>query len=253
MSPLIIMLLASAGPLIVGLIGMNDDPADDSFTDQDDMAEDPSDPVAMVDVGSFIENARTQTGDPTDLDASRGTDEDAIFVADDAVSTVHDASGGNDQLSGSTFEDTLIGGDGEDTIAGGDGDDALFGGFQRMDRADDAAADSLDGGAGDDTLFLGDDDTGSGGAGSDVFATVRDAAGTIVITDFDIAEDGLAVETDTPDETTVTEQSVDDQGLLVQLSNGLGIRLEGVTEPLPEGAIQFVQALPPADDDALVT
>ncbi len=169
MSPLVILLLASAGPLIVGLVGMNDDPADDSSSDQDDWAEDATDPVAMVDVGSFIENTQARTGDPMDMEISREADDDAVLVANETVGTARDVSGGEDILAGDT----------------------------------------------------------------------------IVITDFDISEDALAVETEDPESTTVAEQVIDEDGLLVHLSNGAVIRLAGLGGPLPDGTVHFVSPATP--------
>lgn len=43
---------------MVGFVGMKNDSAEDAPEDGDQIAEDPFDPVAMVDVASFIENAR---------------------------------------------------------------------------------------------------------------------------------------------------------------------------------------------------
>jgi hypothetical protein len=77
---------------------------------------------------------------------------------------------GNDQMSGGSGNDTLFGGQGNDTLLGRDGNDVLIG-----DRGNDL----LLGGEGNDTLTgasptstnfgLGEIDTLTGGAGSDLF------------------------------------------------------------------------------------
>lgn len=242
MSPLLVMLLASIGPLLVGFVGFNDDPDLDAEgqADADLPEQTEDDPVEVIDVATFIENARNVSDNTGEAVGSRGTDADEEFVtpADDVSN--HDASGGQDTLTGGTQGDTLVGGDGADVISGGDGDDALFGAFSRETRADDEAIDTLDGGAGDDTLFMGDGDTGNGGAGRDVFVATQDAVETISIGDFNADEDVIAIETVTPDEASITEQVVEEGGLRVELSTGLSLRLEGLAEPLAATSIQFV-------------
>ncbi len=217
MSPLLVMILASVAPLLVGFIGIKDDETDSDAEEDASSRDDADDPVQIMDVASFLESARSTEDNSGPVDGSRGTDADAVFAGDDGVANFHDASGGSDTLTGGDLGDTLIGGDGADTISGG---------------------------AGDDALFLGDGDTASGGAGQDAFATVFDATDTLTITDFDPAEDALAIETEDPDTASVTEQVVEEGGLSVTLSTGLVIRLEGVTEPLADGTLQFVRLIP---------
>lgn len=238
------MLLVSIGPVLVGFLDFDDDSDVQENAEADVPVDTETDPVETVDVSSFIENARAPENSTQGLDITRGTDQDEEFIADPEVSSVHDASGGEDTLTGSALNDTLAGGDGADVISGGDGDDALFGAFSRETRADDEAADTLDGGAGDDTLFLGDGDVGNGGEGADVFVTTQDAVETVQISDFNVDEDVIAVETDAPEEASITEQVVEEGGLRVELSTGLSLRLEGLGEPLPAGSIQFVEAEP---------
>jgi len=242
MSPFLVMLLVSIGPVLVGFLDLNgDSDPQDEGTDEAP-AETDAETVETVDVASFIENARTPESNTSGLAITRGTDQDHEYIADPDVSSVHDASGGEDSLTGSTLNDTLAGGDGSDVISGGDGDDALFGAFSRETRADDEDADTLDGGAGDDTLFMGDGDTGSGGEGNDVFVTTQDAIETVQISDFNADEDVIAVETSAPEEASITEQVVEDGGLRISLSTGLTLRLEGVTAPIASDSIQFVGA-----------
>lgn len=238
MSSLLAMLLISFGPLIVGVVGITDD--DEAEMSDDVPADTADDPVEMTDVASFIENARDSANETGTVEITRGTDANEEFTADANVSARHDASGGQDAVVGSDLNDTLSGGDGNDVVQGGDGNDALFGAFSRDSRADDDLADTLEGGAGDDALFLGDDDRGTGGEGRDVFSALQDATGTITITDFNAEEDAIVLETPTPDDLTVTEQVVEDGFLRVEISTGLSIRLEGLSEPLADGSIQFV-------------
>ncbi|MEQ6202549.1 hypothetical protein ABMC88_05795 [Sulfitobacter sp. HNIBRBA2951] len=242
MSALLTMLLASIGPLLVGFVNLDDDPAAD---DEDDALpeETAEDPIEIIDVETFIQNARSLEDNEGDVRTSRGTDADAAFVAEADRAVSHDASGGNDTLTGSALNDTLAGGNGADVIEGGNGDDALFGAFERATRPDDDASDTLIGGAGDDTLFLGDGDTGTGGEGRDVFVTTQDAQDAttpVTVTDFNASEDAIAVETAAPDTASITEQVVEDGGLRIELSTGLSLRLEGVDAPVDAGAVQFV-------------
>lgn len=242
MSAFLVMLLVSIGPVMAGFLDLNgDSDAQDEDTDETPV-ETEGDPVETVDVAAFIENARMPENNIAGLSITRGTDQDAEFIADEDVSTVHDASGGSDTLTGSALNDTLTGGDGADVIEGGDGDDALFGAFTRETRADDEFADTLDGGAGDDTLFMGDGDTGTGGEGRDIFVTTQDAVETVQISDFNPEEDILAVETQAPEEAGITEQVVEEGGLRIELSTGLTLRLEGLSAPLSSESIQFMQA-----------
>ncbi|MEQ6247356.1 hypothetical protein ABMC89_00550 [Sulfitobacter sp. HNIBRBA3233] len=247
MSPLIVLLLASLGPLMVGFLDVSSDPETDDEETDDTAREDTSDPVEIVDVVSFIENARTFSVEDGEAIGTRGGDGSDLFDTPLDQRVAHDASGGEDTLIGSNGADTLVGGEGSDTISGGDGDDALFGGHNRQTRPDDDDADTIFGEEGDDTLFLGNGDIGSGGAGNDVFAMVADADETVTITDFDPAEDALAIEVEDPEAETVTDQQVDEEGLSVRLSTGLTLRLTGLGEPLSEDSFQFVRADPIAD------
>lgn len=244
MSPLVVMLLVSLGPLLVGFTDIGESKDSDEADGDDVPVDTETDPVEIVDVAAFIDAARLADADIGALEISRGTDQDEEFVASADVSAVHDASGGEDTLTGSMLNDTLAGGEGADVIEGGDGDDALFGAFSRETRADDEAADTLDGGAGDDTLFMGDGDTGNGGDGSDVFVTTQDADDIVTITDFNVEEDAIAIETEAPDDASVTEQVVEEGGLRIELSTGLSLRLEGIDAPLPAGSVQFVPVAP---------
>lgn len=88
-----------------------------------------------------------------------------------------DALGGDDEVFGLADEDVLDGGDGNDELFGGDGDDTLAGGD---------GIDFLDGREGDDTL--------TGGPGRDAFVYYAGSeSGSDTITDFDGAEDTIAL------------------------------------------------------------
>ena len=94
---------------------------------------------------------------------------------------------GIEQLTGSAYADTLIGNTAANRLAGGEGDDTLNG--QEGD-------DVLDGGAGNDWLGGGSgNDILTGGTGVDtfVFDTVPTISNIDVITDFNHAEDVIAL------------------------------------------------------------
>lgn len=101
---------------------------------------------------------------------------------------------GRDVLRGDNGDDLLDGGAGTDTLNGGNGDDRLSGGDGRDVLHGENGNDLLDGGAGADTLVGGKGgDILTGGAGADVFRFAG-ADGTDRITDFDTAEDSLALD-----------------------------------------------------------
>lgn len=124
---------------------------------------------------------------------------------------------GNDDISGGANNDWLDGGDGVDNLDGGSGNDTLSGG---------AGTDTLDGGTGNDTL--------TGGDGADTFDFVSATGlGSSVITDFNVDEDTLRLDSDlsitnvfdVADETTQGGVS----GVLIDLGSGNSVFLQGVT------------------------
>lgn len=250
MSPFLVMLLASLGPMLVGFANFYNEDDIDEDGDESLPEDAPDDVVQTIDVATFIENARSANDTSGEVDITRGTDADALFEADAEVAASHDASGGEDTLVGSDLNDTLAGGNGADTLDGGEGDDALFGAFQRATREDDETSDTLDGGAGDDALFLGDGDTGTGGAGTDVFVATQDAVEAIEITDYNADEDAIAIETTTPETGSIVSQTVADGGLTVELSTGLSLRLSGVEDLLADDDVQFVSVAAVIADEA---
>jgi Ca2+-binding RTX toxin-like protein len=151
-----------------------------------------------------------------------------------------DGGAGADTLAGLGGDDTLIGGADADQIAGGDGADLLFG--QGPTGADDEVQDVLEGGAGNDRLVLGLGDSGTGGAGSDSFIIQNQLVGTVLVTDFDVTEDQLIIETEVGQVLSVTEQVLTDTGVRITLSNGATIQLATVQTPeaVPASLISFV-------------
>jgi len=228
----------TAGPRIVGFTDFfeNDEEAEKETVTPPETEE--SDIVAR------LEDARASLDDTGPFNSERGTDADETLCGLDTAANALDASGGLDTVTGGMLDDTLSGGEDSDTLTGGDGDDALFGGFLRETRPDDRDGDSLDGGAGDDALFLGDGDTGTGGLGADIFATVQDATGTVTITDFDPVEDSLVIETADAEDISITEQTVGTGGLTLTLGTGLTVTLQGLETELDEMDISFITVEP---------
>ena len=88
------------------------------------------------------------------------------------------AGGGNDDITGTAFDDVIDGGDGNDTIRGGQGDDNISGGDGNDLIAANSGNDTANGGAGADRIFGGsgkdeldggaDDDKVSGQGSDDI-------------------------------------------------------------------------------------
>jgi VCBS repeat-containing protein len=138
---------------------------------------------------------------------------------------------GRDMLGGDNGNDLLDGGAGVDTLNGGNGDDRLFGGDDRDVLYGDNGNDLLDGGAGADTLVGGKGgDVLTGGAGTDVFRFAG-ADGADRITDFNTAEDSIAL-----DGVRVAKWSGGDVNrdgvtdLTIQFTGGSSVVLLGVSQ-----------------------
>ncbi|MGC1494450.1 MAG: hypothetical protein WA790_01485 [Sulfitobacter sp.] len=232
MTPLLIMLAVSLGPLLVVYESLTQDDEPEGAGEGDETPVEPTVEERVSDARDGI-----PAGDPFEI--TRGTEAEEIFVGDDEVRNVHDASGGDDTLTGGMLDDTLIGGGEADSITGGDGDDALFGGYQRATRTDDMDADTLDGGAGDDILFLGNGDSAIGGLGTDAFVVLQEVTDNVTVQDFDPEEDAIVVESTTPDDLEVTDQTVGDNGLIITLNTGATITLSSLENPLDADAILF--------------
>lgn len=91
------------------------------------------------------------------------------FATSAVALTIH-ALGGNDDITGTGFDDGVFLGDGNDTLAAGNGGDSVQGGRGNDRIFGQGGADTLDGGEGDDLLHGGDnDDVMAGGLGNDTF------------------------------------------------------------------------------------
>ena len=240
MSAVLALLLSTAAPLalMVNNIFDGDTSDEEAFDEIPTPEEGEGDLLDFVDFEARPDSARAALNGTEDV--TRGTDAAAVFEGSDDVENVHDASGGADTLTGGNLDDVLIGGEDGDQISGGAGDDDLFGGFQRASRPDDLDADTLDGGAGDDTLFLGNGDTANGGDGADAFVLVQDATGSVTIEDFDPETDALLIESPAPQELSVTEQTVTQEGVVLTLSTGAMVTLNGLDAPIDTQNILFL-------------
>lgn len=178
--------------------------------------------------GAGADTIKGGTGADT-LRGSRGEDQLFAGQGDDLLygGTGHDslrAGRGDDQLRGGAGNDFLLASGGDDYLSGGRGHDRLLGG---------TGDDALYGSKGNDVLFGGTgDDRMTGGSGADVFVFREnwrdDTADLDVITDFDLGVDQLQLRG-----RTVTEQSVEDTGLLLTLDgDGDAILLLGLTDEL---------------------
>ncbi len=154
---------------------------------------------------------------------NEGDEPVVIEVVDNAGADLFGDAGPN-LLEGSRLNDTLSGGDGDDTIVGGGGDDRL-----------------------------------TGGDGADLFSFGIDDDGTIVITDFDMAEDtidldalfdGLAIDpTDrTAGNAWQLEVSSGVATLTVSAANGPEISFENITDPGAEDLAQLASRVFVSDE-----
>jgi Ca2+-binding RTX toxin-like protein len=102
--------------------------------------------------------------------------------------------GGNDTISGLGGNDSIDGGDGNDIIDGGSGADTLSGGNGNDTLLGGSGNDSLNGGEGSDVLFGGlGNSTLTGGGGFDVFVIDSVTNQTITVTDFNVNQDYLGL------------------------------------------------------------
>jgi Ca2+-binding RTX toxin-like protein len=129
-----------------------------------------------------------------------GNDEIAAGRGDDTVL----GGAGDDAVDGSLGNDLIYGGDGDDQLEGARDNDVIYGGAGNDvisgDRLDgiggvDRGIDTLYGEDGDDTLWLYGEDTGTGGAGADLFRVINaDSPDTgVTITDYNASEDMIQV------------------------------------------------------------
>lgn len=133
---------------------------------------------------------------PVFVDLSTNGPQRGGFAAGDILLRV-------EAVEGSRFDDRLTGDAGANVLAGG------------------AGADFLDGGAGNDRLI--------GGAGADVFV-FRAGGGTDTITDFTPGADRLRIDAAALGDSAPEDRiSLGEEGIILSLSGGGGIVLEGVT------------------------
>lgn len=175
------------GDNLAYFLGLGDDTLDAS--DLDDYAEG----------GAGNDDLMMRLGDDIALGGDGNDTVDGGFGNDilygDAGDDVVNGSKGDDEVYGGDGNDTLTGSDGDDLLEGGAGDDILSGDIIGNPGAAADGVDTLDGGDGNDTLQLSAADTGTGGAGSDLFEVYEtgDTGNQVAITDFTEGEDAIAV------------------------------------------------------------
>lgn len=153
-------------------------------------------------------NDTIYAGDGDDV-AEGGPGNDRIFLGDgnDQSTPIDDtdADRGNDFIRGGAGQDGIIDLNGSDTIYGDGGNDVIAA-FGSSANIPDAPA-TIDGGAGDDALFGDNGDVMTGGTGEDIFSVIRPvntSPDTVVITDFDVTQDTLALFVPEADSATET-------------------------------------------------
>lgn len=125
---------------------------------------------------------------------------------------------------------------GEDVAAADRAPDALDDAFGSDDPAADDGATPPD----DSPLVLGAAEMVAGGIEDDGFAMPSEEAGATQVTDFDVAEDVLVVLQEPGEDLSVTEQRIENDRLVVVLSNGAEVVLSGLKEALPETQISVM-------------
>ena len=134
---------------------------------------------------------------------------------------------GNDTLNGGADNDTLNSGLGDDTLNGGGGNDTLNGGAGNDTLNGGSGNDTLNGGNGNDTLNGGGGtDTLTGGAGADRFVF---GGGAMTVTDFNILQDKLVLNTRHYKNKQAVIDDFADDGILNNIKGGGSITLKGVT------------------------
>ena len=92
----------------------------------------------------------------------------------------------------------------------------------------------------DNTLILGAADMVADGSEADGPDTPPQEAGPTQVKDFDVAEDVLVVLQEPGEDLSVTEQRIENDQVVVVLSNGAEVVLSGLKEALPETQISFM-------------
>ena len=135
-------------------------------------------PIAHAAAGCIVSLGVTQTA--TTVTGTSG--DDTIDCSGATSGKMISGYGGNDSITGTSFDDVITGGGGDDTLMGGSGNDfvqgsvgndSLYGGDGNDTLIGKAGNDIVKGGAGDD-LVNGDEgnDTLTGGSGNDVLGDV---------------------------------------------------------------------------------
>ncbi|MHA7876859.1 calcium-binding protein [Roseivivax sp.] len=253
MSLELIFALVALTPLALGtgLLGIGDGgEEEEDFSGDMEPESDTFQDVGMLDInlegtdeadsleGTDDQEIANLLADDDFIDALGGDDSILGGLGDDTI----EGGAGDDLLYGEEGDDEIFGALGDDTIAGGSGADLLSGGAGNdvlgdgAGRDSDEEADTLEGGEGDDLLYMGDGDSGTGGDGVDTFAVDGSAA----ITDFDAEEDQLVIRYDMEPAPEVESQQVTSQGVVLNLSDGTTITLDGLTEEVPLDRIAFM-------------
>ncbi len=177
----------SAGPASALFAGDGDDLI--SATNNADYA----DGGAGNDLLVLLEGDDIAFGGAGDDQIAAGRGNDTVYGGD-----------GNDVVDGSVNDDLIYGGAGDDQLEGARHNDVIYGGAGNDvitgDRLDgtggvDRGIDTIYGEEGDDTLWLYGEDTGTGGAGADLFRVINadDPDTGVTITDYDATEDLIQI------------------------------------------------------------
>ncbi|MEL7163823.1 MAG: M10 family metallopeptidase C-terminal domain-containing protein, partial [Pseudomonadota bacterium] len=142
-----------------------------------------------------------------------GNEIDILGIADGTVIENLETGAGNDTITGNGAANSIMSGAGNDNIDGGAGADTITAG---------AGADTLIGGAGDDVL--------TGGAGSDVFVLSL-GMGDDLIQDFEDGIDTLDTSSLSGGLSGITESSNGAGNLVLTLSDGSTVTVQGLQGP----------------------
>lgn len=232
---------ASTDETLVSSAGGGSNPLDEALSEEgapeaaatDSTGADAAAPASEPDVET--QAAPDQATDPVPVVAPT---EQADAITDTDASSLIEALGGDDVVDGAGGDDTLAGGTGIDSLIGGEGADVLYG--TSADGPDDGETDTLVGGAGTDTLYLGETDVATGGEGADTFVRTVAAATRSLVTDFNAAEDVIVVQYDSDPAPSVLVQVVASDGVIIDLSDGSQIELQGLTEAIDTNLLSFV-------------
>lgn len=123
--------------------------------------------------------------------------------------------------------------------AAGTGNDDAMGGETETGTEGAELLDAID--MADDRGASGGDDTVPDDTGADSFSRLSEVPETALVTDFDVDEDVLLVLQDPGEAQSVAEQRVEDDQVVLVLSNGAEVVLSGLQEAVSEAQISFVE------------